>query len=77
MDKDGRTFIAKDIDALLQARLPAALCDQCIAQALRLVDAHQAELRTERLAEMHGYQRVNGRCSTCGKQRMVIRAYGT
>jgi hypothetical protein len=77
MDRDGRTFIAKDIDALLQERLPAALCDKCIALALGLSDAHQAELRTERLAEIPGYQRTMGRCSACGKRRMVILAYRT
>jgi len=50
-----------------------AICDDCIADQLRLTVRQHANHKTRELAERPGFDRQIGSCSNCGKTKTVIR----
>ncbi|MBI2216272.1 MAG: hypothetical protein HYU51_03150 [Candidatus Rokubacteria bacterium] len=71
-----RTMTLRDrITALLRTRTGEEFCAACIAKMLdvRHKSAHQAALKLEASV---AFRRQYGRCSTCGKTRLVATALG-
>jgi hypothetical protein len=52
---------------------PEPVCDDCIAERLRLSATSQANKTTRELAGMNGFERKRDVCSLCGAPRTVIR----
>jgi hypothetical protein len=52
---------------------PEPVCDDCIAERLRLSDTSQANKKTRELAGSDGFERLQDVCSLCGAPRKVIR----
>lgn len=52
---------------------PERVCDDCIAERLRLSATRQANKKTRELAGMNGFERKLDVCSQCGAPRTVIR----
>jgi hypothetical protein len=65
--------VLDDVRNLIVRRAPAALCDDCIADALNLSVRQHANHKTRELAKMRGFDRRDGRCSQCGGDKKVIR----
>lgn len=49
------------------------VCDECIAERLRLSATSAANKQTRELAGAGGFERINHVCSLCGAPRKVIR----
>lgn len=66
--------VLDDVRRLLLSRRPDAICDDCIADRLRLTPRQHANHKTRELAAKGGFDRRIDRCSLCGKDKTVIRA---
>lgn len=62
---DVRNFIAR--------LRPEAVCDDCIADRLKLSVRQHASHKTRELAGDGGFERRKGPCSLCGGEKLVIR----
>lgn len=73
-DKDAR--LADKVKGLISVLAPAAVCDPCIAERLKLGSAHHATHRTRELAGDGVFERETGECALCGDVRQVTRKKG-
>ncbi|MBT0958363.1 hypothetical protein IV417_13305 [Alphaproteobacteria bacterium KMM 3653] len=65
--------ILEDVSDLIKQRSPSALCDDCIAEKLKLSVRQHANHKTRELAVMKGFDRRPDVCSSCGAEKLVIR----
>ncbi|MDB5707214.1 MAG: hypothetical protein JWN66_4330 [Sphingomonas bacterium] len=52
---------------------PESVCDDCIAERLKLSATSGANKQTRELAGMGGFERTQNVCALCGAPRKVIR----
>jgi hypothetical protein len=65
--------VLDDVRALVTRLSPEPVCDDCIAERLRLSIRQHANHKTRELAGTDGFERNKGRCSLCGGDKLVIR----
>lgn len=65
--------VLEDVEALVRKAAPDALCDDCIADKLRLSVRQHANHKTRELAKDRKFDRRKNICSSCGATKLVIR----
>ena len=66
--------VLEDVQAFISARSPKAICDDCIADGLKLSVRQHANHKTRELSKLKGFDRREGTCSICGDHnKKVIR----
>jgi hypothetical protein len=65
--------ISDDVRALVVRLSPQPVCDDCIADTLRLAVRQHARLMTRELAGTGGFERRKDNCGLCGSNKRVIR----
>jgi hypothetical protein len=69
-----RNITARLTQDLLTKRAGAAVCDDCIADRLHFAERAYVNRTTRALASKDGFDRRSGRCSDCGRKKLVIRS---
>lgn len=64
--------IAEQINLFLTRSAPAAFCDDCITDALDLLPRQTVQTVTSALGTTSDFDREQGVCSECGKEKKVI-----
>lgn len=65
--------VMEDVKALLIARAPDRLCDDCIAERLQLSVRQHANHKTRQLGKIWPFDRRKGTCADCDRTKLVIR----
>jgi hypothetical protein len=65
--------VLHDVAAFIGRLSPEAVCDDCIAERLKLSVRQHANHKTQELAGSGGYERRKAPCSLCGAEKLVIR----
>jgi hypothetical protein len=65
--------VLEDVELLVKKASPDALCDDCIADKLRLSIRQHANQKTRELAKQRKFDRRKDVCSSCGSAKLVIR----
>jgi hypothetical protein len=64
--------VRDDVAALVRHVFPCAICDDCITEELGLTVRQHANHKTRELARLAGFQRAQGRCCRCKREKLVI-----
>lgn len=64
--------VLSDVENLIIARSPGALCDDCIKEVLGLSVRQHANHKTRELEKSPKFMREYGLCSRCSKTKLVI-----
>lgn len=62
-----------DVEKLIIRLAPEPICDDCVADTLKLPDRDRAPRTTRELAGSNGFVRSRQTCAMCGMERVVIR----
>jgi hypothetical protein len=62
-----------DVEKLVIRLAPEPICDDCVADTLKLADRESVPHRTRELAGSNGFIRIRQPCSMCGMEKVVIR----
>ncbi|WP_081814471.1 hypothetical protein [Hyphomonas jannaschiana] len=54
--------------------VPNAICDDCLAEKLKLTPRQHANQKTRELAKSAKFDRRKAICSYCGRTKLVIRS---
>ena len=65
--------VLDDVQNFIVKRSPQSVCDDCIADYLRLSVRRHANHKTRELAKMRGFDRLKGTCAICSANKLVIR----
>lgn len=65
--------ILDDVASFVSRLAPSPVCDDCIADRLKLSLRQQANQKTRELAGRNGFERRKDTCSMCGDGKLVIR----
>lgn len=65
--------VLEDVSNLIEKIRPDAICDDCIADKLRLSVRQHANHKTRELDASHSFDRRKDICSVCGASKKVIR----
>jgi len=65
--------VADDVRALIARLSPQPICDDCIADRLKLSVRQHANHKTRELAGTEGFERRKDRCSLCDREKLVLR----
>ena len=65
--------VLDDVEHLITQRSPNALCDDCIADKLKITPRQHANHKTCELANSPSFDRREDVCSSCGRTKLVIR----
>ena len=65
--------VLEQVSDYVARQSPAAICDDCIAKALRLTVRQHANHKTRELASKPRFDRRTGSCAVCGSTKKVIR----
>jgi hypothetical protein len=65
--------VLDDVTKFISRLAPEAVCDDCIADRLRLTIRQHANHKTRELAGGDGFERRKAECSLCGSSKLVIR----
>lgn len=68
--------VLEDVSNFVRRRAPAAICDDCITEGLKLSVRQHANHKTNELAKAAGFDRRMDLCSRCKKIKKVIRYRG-
>ncbi|UPJ24253.1 hypothetical protein [Bradyrhizobium sp. CW1] len=68
--------VLDDVGGLIENRAPAAICDDCITNALSLSVRQHANRKTNQLAKLAEFDRRRDFCPVCKKNKKVIRYVG-
>jgi hypothetical protein len=66
--------IPEKIDDYLRTNKPRAYCDDCLQALLGLAKRQEAQQATKPLGLCEEFVRDQGRCFSCGGDKLVIRA---
>ena len=66
--------VLDQVRAIVSRLSPAPVCDDCIAERLRLSVRQHANHKTRELAADRGFERELAECSLCRATKLVIRA---
>jgi hypothetical protein len=64
--------VLDDVREFIQAKSPRAVCDDCIADGLKLSIRQHANHKTRELASAFGFSRRDDACSMCKNIKKVI-----
>lgn len=64
--------VLEDVSDFIKARSPATICDDCIADSLKLSVRQHANHKTRELAPQFGFNRHRDVCSMCKNTKLVI-----
>ena len=64
--------VLDDVREFLKGRAPRAVCDDCIADELKLSVRQHANHKTRELANAFGFNRRVDVCTMCKKEKTVI-----
>ena len=65
--------VLDDVRGFIGRLAPDAVCDDCIADRLKLSVRQHANHKTRELAGTGGFERRKGQCSLCGTEKLVSR----
>lgn len=65
--------VIDDVRALIDRLSPEPICDDCIADRLKLSVRQHANHKTRELAGSNGFERRKDICSMCFGEKLVIR----
>ena len=65
--------VLEDVGNLVEKMKPAAVCDDCITDRLRLRVRQHANQKTRELANAPEFVRSQNYCAVCGLVKLVIR----
>lgn len=65
--------VLDQVRAFVSRLSPEAVCDDCIAERLKLSIRQHANHKTRELAGSGGFNRRRGPCSLCGRDKLVTR----
>ncbi len=65
--------VLEEVQALILRLSPQPVCDDCIAETLKLSVRQHANHKTRELAGSGGFERRKDICSLCGSEKLVIR----
>lgn len=65
--------VLDDVRSFIARLAPDAVCDDCIADRLKLSVRQHANHKTRELAGSGGFERRKAPCSLCGGDKLVIR----
>ena len=65
--------VLEDVRNLVEGMAPAAVCDDCITDRLRLRVRQHANHKTRELANAPEFVRCQNNCAVCGSVKLVIR----
>ena len=65
--------VLEDVRNLVEKMKPAAVCDDCITDRLRLSVRQHANHKTRELADAPELVRSQNNCAVCGLVKLVIR----
>jgi hypothetical protein len=65
--------VIDDVRALIDRLSPEPICDDCIADRLKLSVRQHASHKTRELAGSNGFERRKDICSMCFGEKLVIR----
>ena len=65
--------ILDDVASFVSRLAPSPVCDDCIADRLKLTVRQHANQKTRELAGRNGFERRKDTCSMCGNEKLVIR----
>lgn len=65
--------VLDQVRALIERLAGEPICDDCVAEKLKLSSTSQANLAARGLTGMQGFERRNDICSLCGGDRKVTR----
>ena len=58
----------------LAQRVNNGFCDDCLSIKLAIRPRQQVQQKTYRLGQQYGFSRERDRCSSCGREKLAIRA---
>ena len=64
--------VLERVEDLLNGISPKALCDDCIADKLKITPRQHANQKTRDLQKSPRYVRRKALCSSCGSDKLVI-----
>ena len=64
--------VLDDVRSFIGRLAPDAVCDDCIADRLKLSIRQHANHKTREFAGTQGFRRRKGRCGLCGSDKLVI-----
>lgn len=64
--------VKEQVSELIRSKSPNAMCDDCIANALKLTVRQHANHKTLELGKTFGFDRNVGTCSFCKNIKKVI-----
>lgn len=67
--------VIDDVRALIDRLSPEPICDDCIADRLKLSVRQHAIQKTRELAGLNGFERHKDICSKCFGEKLVIRRF--
>ncbi len=67
------TTVLERVSEFIVQRSPKAICDDCIADKLKLSIRQHANHKTRELASMPNFIRQKEKCSICGSNKKAIR----
>ncbi len=65
--------VLDDVRALIDRLSPEPICDDCIADRLKLSVRQHANHKTRELAGFNGFERRKDICSMCFGEKLVVR----
>lgn len=64
--------VLDEVEKFVTRLSPIAICDDCIAEKLKLSARQHANHKTRELAGVQGYRRSKDVCGLCGSNKLVI-----
>lgn len=64
--------VKEQVSDLIKSKSPGPMCDDCIADALKLSVRQHANRKTIELGKAFGFKRNLGTCSICKNTKKVI-----
>jgi hypothetical protein len=65
--------VLDEVAKFISRLAPEAVCDDCIADRLKLTVRRHANHKTRELAGVDGFERRKAECGPCGSAKLVIR----
>jgi hypothetical protein len=69
---EGEMTVFDQVKDLVSARAPKALCDDCIADKLKLTIRQHANHKTREIEKLRGFRRQVATCSSCGAENKKV-----
>ena len=66
--------ILEDVQNIIHKCSPQKICDDCIAEKLKMPNRQHANHKTRELATFSAYERFKNACNFCGGKKLVIKA---